>query len=1201
MTNRIFFVLITLATIGWILTAASQPLRADVTGTILGNVTDPTGAAVPGAHITLQNSLTGLIRHTVSDSTGGYEFLTVPIGTGYSATAEAQGFEKLTQSDITLLVNQRYRADFQLRVGAVTQSVSVSAQGAQVESSNTQLGTVIESPTILTMPLNGRSYTDMLSLQVGVVPESSGSAAIERSPGGDLDSGILSVNGGRENGNSFLINGGDVNESRDNGAEIVPSLDSIQEFRILTNNYDAEYGKFAGGIINVVTKSGTNQLHGDAFDFVRNNVFDSRSFFELNQINAATGQEIPGSALGSFKQNQFGGTLGRPILKDRLFTFTSYQGTRLVEGIPSGDIIVPSPAERAGDFSDVLSRGLPALTGTVEGSNALGDFAQSLSSELGYPVSGGEPYWFSGCANTAQCVFPGQVIPQAAWSPASAKTLQFIPSPVGYANGIPFWSADGDETLRDDNWSERIDLNSRRSGMWSFYYNFDDSSLLYPFVGGDVLGFPGATQSRAQQANMQQTHSFGSSTVNTLTLNFARFSYANAASGLGFGNVSQWGFVSGGLGIIPSNPTYAGLPEMALTGAYSASFGVDPGMSWQSDNTFEIADNLAKVVGRHTVKFGTQLEYFQINTLESIQENGLFDFSGSETNNDFADYVLGAPSTYLQSGPLMAHVRTRYGSIFGQDSYRVRPGFTVNYGVRWEVSEPYYDTQNLMMAFVPGEQSILFPTSPEGWVFPGDPGIPKTVSPTRWHNFSPRLGLAYSPAFSGGLLGKIFGGPGKFSIRAGGGIFNTSFEEIAANYELGDAPFGIFYTSPTLVYLSEPFKSRVSTTNPGQHFPSPIHVPGAPGSADINFATYQPISTSQVWGTNNVLPRMGQYNFTLQRQIGNSSILTVGYVGSVGRHLIGQVDFNPGNPQKCLQILAVFTAAGEASEGCNQYGEDTIYSINGQTFYGTRPYSKTSGRYVSQGILDLADNPAMLTNTNSSYNALQVSLQKRAGPLRFLAAYTYSKSMDDESGFIGPYINPYNESLSRGLSAFNMEHNFVISYDYSLPFGRWTRGRVTKNLLDGWAIAGVTHFSTGLPVYIHQSGDLSLCGCDPNDPSDVDEPNYLGGPIKFSNPRTSASQQFFSTNQFTSETLGHGGDANHSFFGGPGLNNWDFALHRNISITERAHLEFRAEFFNLFNHAQFSEPTGNFNSAAFGDVTNASAGRIGQMALKLVF
>jgi hypothetical protein len=1174
---------------------------AAVTATVVGRVTDPSGAVIPGATVTLRNQLTGLVQHTVTDSNGSYEFLALPVGAGYRVEVEARGFQSSTETAITLLVNQHFRLDFKLEVGSSTQKVTVRGQIAQVETSNTQLGMVIESPTILAMPLNGRSYTDLLSLQAGVVPESSASAATERPPGGDLDSGILSVNGGRENGNAFLINGGDVNESRDNGAEIVPSLDSIQEFRILTNNYDAEYGKFAGGIINVVTKSGTNQFHGDAFDFVRNNVFDSRNFFELNQINPATGQEIPGSALGSFKQNQFGGTFGGPILKDRLFSFTSYQGTRLVEGVPSGVVVVPSPAERAGDFSDVLSRGLPALTGTVEGSNAPGDFAQSLSSELGYPVSGGEPYWFSGCANTTQCVFPNQVIPQAAWSSAAAKTLQYIPSPVGYANGIPFWSADGGETLRDDNWSEHIDLNSRRSGTWSFYYNFDDDSLLSPFVGGDVLGFPGVTQSRAQQANMQQTHSFGSSTVNTLTLNFARYSYASVASGEGFGNVSQWGFLSGGLGIIPSNPTYAGLPEIALTGAYSANFGVDPGMSWQSDNTFEITDNLAKVFGRHTVKFGTQLEYFQINTMESIQENGSFQFSGSETNNDFADYLLGAPSFYGQSGPLLAHVRTKYGAVFGQDSYRVTPDFTVNSGLRWEVSEPYYDTENLMMAFVPGEQSIVFPTAPEGWVFPGDPGIPNTVSPTRWHNFAPRVGLAYSPPFSGGLLGKIFGGPGKSSIRAGGGIFYTSFEEIAANYELGDAPFGEFYTSPSLIYLSEPFKSRVSTSNPGQHFPAPIHVPGAPGSADINFATYQPISTSQVWGTNNVLPRMGQYNFTIQRQIGNSSILTVGYVGSVGRHLIGQVDFNPGNPQKCLQILALFTAAGEASEGCNQYGENSIYSIDGQTFYGTRPYSKTSGRYVSQGILDFADDPAMLTDANSSYNALQVSLQKRAGPLTFLAAYTYSKSLDDESGFIGPYINPYNESLSHGLSAFNMEHNFVISYDYSLPFGRWTTGDVAKGVLDGWAIAAITHFSTGLPVYINQSGDLSLCGCDPNDPSDVDEPNYLGGPIKFSNPRTSASHQFFSTNQFTTETLGHAGDANHSFFGGPGLNDWDFALHRTINLSERFHLEFRAEFFNLFNHAQFLTPTGNFNSATFGDVTSAESPRIGQIALKLLF
>ena len=377
-------------------------LWADVTGTILGTVTDPTGAAIPGVSVTLSNPNTGMSRNAATDATGSFEFLSVQAGANYVVAVEAKGFRKASQSGITLLVNQKFRADFALTIGTVAESVNVSAQAAQVETTSTQVGDVIEDKKMTNLPLNGRSYIDLLGLQAGVVPIASGMENADRPVSGDGNAGNLSVNGEREAANSFLVNGGDVEESRNQGASIVPVLDSIQEFRILTSSFDPEYGRFSGGIVNVVTKSGTNGLHGTVFEFLRNEKLDSRNFFESNQFNGATGQEIPGSARGEFRRNQFGWAIGGPILKNRLFFFSDYQGSREVRGNPTGDLPVPSAQERTGDFSDVGVTGYPPLTGTVEGDNLPGHFAQTLTSRLGYPVTAGEPYWVAGCNSTAQ-------------------------------------------------------------------------------------------------------------------------------------------------------------------------------------------------------------------------------------------------------------------------------------------------------------------------------------------------------------------------------------------------------------------------------------------------------------------------------------------------------------------------------------------------------------------------------------------------------------------------------------------------------------------------------------------------------------------------------------------------------------------------------------------------------------------------------
>jgi hypothetical protein len=1124
------------------------------------------------------------------------------------AEVEATGFQKAVEQGITLTVNQVFRADFQLRLGTATQRVEVTAAAAQVETTSTQVGDVIESNKMETLPLNGRSYLDLLGLQAGVVPISSG-LNYSGTVSGELASGTVSVNGQRETGNSFLVNGGDVEHTVENGASLVPTLDSIQEFRLLTNSYDAEYGRFSGAIVNVVTKSGTNALHGDLYEFLRNNAMDSRNFFDLNQTSVLTGQEIPGSAVGELKRNQFGGTLGGPILKNRLFFFGDYQGTREVDGASTGDIHVPSGLERGGDFSDIGTTGYAGLTGTVQGDDLPGHFAQTLSSRLGYTVMPGEPYYVSGCnsvanAQAGMCVFPGQVIPQAAWSQAATGTLQFIPTATLTAGGVPYFSSSAYKgTLRDDKLGAKIDLNTAHWGTWSAYYHFDDTNVLNPYGSGDVPGFPTISPTRVQQINLGNTWSPNPTTVNEARVNFVRTAITTgliAASNKGLGDISQYGFSTGPLGIYPQGGVPIGIPQINLS-VTGIGFGT-PNPIVTNDNNFHISDNLSKVHGRHTMKFGADFRHlndaFRYNAI-----NGGFGFVGAETGNDFADYLLGAvpPSGFYEASLEVEDARSRYLGLYAQDSFKIKSNVTLNYGLRWQVSQPWADTRGRVTAIVPGEQSVIFPDAPTGIVFPGDPGIPSTTSPTRYRNFDPRLGLAYSPVFTSGIGGKIFGGPGKSSIHVSFGIFHTIFEEGSYQSATGDTPWSIWYYVPTADYLEAPYQSR--TTGPNTTPPFPYILPTK--HTNYSFESFQPIASMTTVKTDNVLPYAEHYNFSFQRAIGSSMTLTIAYVGTEAHHLLGQIESNPGNPGKCLQIRALAIATGNTAEECGPYGEDTIYTIGNQTFNGTRPYSVTSGRYLSQGKLDLGGTLLWAaTFANSDYNSLQATLDKRVGPVRFLGAYTYGKSLDNTSNYNEEAVNPFDYRLSRGLSEFDMTHNFVASYVYDLPFQRLTKSSAgpAAKLLGGWSLTGITRFTTGLPVGLYESGDNSLVGTFAATYDGEDQPNYNGQGITFSNPRKSPTDQYFSTEQFSPMALGGIGTANRRFFHGPGLNNWDLGLHKTTRVTERTSLEFRAEFFDAFNHAQFSTVQGNFaNSSVFGDVTRARSPRIGQLALKLDF
>src|SRR5215470_15348110 len=465
----------------------STSLWADVTGAITGVVRDPRQAVVTGAKVQITNVQTNVSEDTTTGADGSYHFLALSPGS-YKITATATGFRAYNATDITVQVNDQLRIDITLQVGAIAETVDVSASAAHIETETTQLGDVIDSKKMLALPLNGRSYLDLLGLQAGVAPTTAGTIGGDRPVSGYIqNAGNISVNGQRETANAFLVNGGDVSEGRNLGAGLVPNLDSVEEFRLITNSSDAEYGKFSGAVMNAITKSGTNSFHGDVFEFLRNDKLDAKNYFT--------------SGKSELRRNQFGYTFGGPILKNRLFFFSDYQGTRQVQGAETGLVTVPTPAQLSGNidpgaFMTTDSNGDPIPT-TVDGAY----WAQVLSTRLnGQPVTQGEPYSFVGCTTVAQCVFPGGTIPTTAFAAPVASYLPFIPTPTLPGDTNNYSNNSQKNVTNDDKFGERVDFNNQKTGNWSWYYHLDNSKLENALPGGfpSVPGFPTTTPSRAQ-------------------------------------------------------------------------------------------------------------------------------------------------------------------------------------------------------------------------------------------------------------------------------------------------------------------------------------------------------------------------------------------------------------------------------------------------------------------------------------------------------------------------------------------------------------------------------------------------------------------------------------------------------------------------------------------------------------------------------
>jgi len=1359
------------------------------TGAIHGDVKDPSGASVPDAKVTATNQGTQALRTATSGKDGDFTIAELPVGQ-YTVTVDVSGFKKFVVKEIGVDIGHVATVEVQLVIGGSEQTVTVEAQAGQVETTSTQLGAVVNDRAATELPLNTRDVYQLLQLQPGVQSQVGANLFY-----GSSNAGVVSVNGGRGRSNDYMVNGGDANDVFVNLPAIQPSPDAIEEFRVISNTFDAEFGRNSGAVVNVVTKSGTNKIHGDVYDFFRNTVLDAGNYFD-NASNLPT---------SDFKQNQFGGTLGGPIKKDSTFLFGSYEGRRNRQGISSGNVILPTAAElnstssysgglgTTADFSKISST-QQQFYGTLVDSFFANNLAnrttgttgttcqQAVTAAGGAPIAAGTPY--------AQ-IFPNEKIPTACFDPTAVALLNYVPfsgvkdPTTGVVDTAPV------QRIRGDQFTMRFDHKLTPTQQLSAYYYFDDTFQFQPLsffqaAGANVPGFGANNASRFQQWNISHTWTLGGSAVNE-----ARFSYfregqkqlnhpANvnsdgtahtscqkpgpfsAAVNVDVAHCFQDPSLPQSAGITTTLPGHAGVPDIAVNGGFTLGNNFE-GELPQVGNVFVWSDNYSKIIGKHSLKFGgnvsrnrfDQTLFFEttgLQTILSVQD--LCALPGNPVinpdtvgctpvivgNDDvgFADsypnYLLGFVNTYNQGGNQSENLRNTMVGLFVQDSWKIRPNLTLNYGLRWELNTPYGDNGHRLPTFRPGAIDTTFncqlsstypsgianpdfgvltanlgstdcsPTGPAnalfplGIVFPGDKvngkTVPNGLTQTYYKSFAPRLGLAWSPGWSDGFLGKLFGGPGKSSVRMGWGIFYNPIEQLVMEQFSAEPPFG---GSNTLfsTLLNTPFEFSTGGVC-AVAFPTLTGCPGFDGSvpapnpfggrlnpprgSNVDWSQFRPLVSFGEFQPNLRSQYSEQYNLTIQRELAKDLILQIGYVGTQGHRLLLSRDINPGNPQTCLDLIQI-----EGSFfGCGPFGADFGYTAiapgtpvslpagfvfhlpytNGAnpggpgvppgpnvpcpfknpppsclvigtgtaadppiSIIGTRPFSSpfcqpltlNPATGVGNGCPpdfepDLSSIYVQDTTGNSNYNSFQVSLEKHySRGLQFTAAYTFSKSIDNASSFEN-ITNPFNPRRSRSLSLFDARHRFVFSPVWELPIPKH-EGFAGK-VVNGWQVSGIVTYQTGFPIRILSGDDTELTTSD-GDFEPVGQPN-ITGPVRFTNPghvttitcpspplgtgRTVTGNIFFNPCAFQDSAPGTFGNSSRSLCCGPSISQTDISFVKKTPISERFNTEFRAEFYNLFNHTQFLTPDGNFShSSTFGTVTNARDPRLIQFGFKILF
>lgn len=1116
---------------------ATMALAQDATGRVTGVITDPSGAVVVGAKVIVTEVATGVSRETRTTDDGTYQVLQVPIGT-YKVAVEAPGFHRVVATDGVLRINETLRVDLKLEVGSTTDVVQVEADATGVETVNATLGSSVTTRPITEMPLNGRDVLQLALLQPGVIPSTTGGSA-----------GSFSIAGGRQDSVTYLLDGGVNNNLLNNGVVVDPNPDTIQEFRILTSNYNAEYGRNAGGVVSVVTKSGTNVLHGTAYDYLRNDALNANSFF--NNANGL-GKDI-------LKRNQFGGTLGGPVIipkvingKDKLFFFFGYQGQRLSQLQTTSKVNTFTPGELTGDFSHSVNGG-PDL-----------NVVKYLQSH---------PYFQPNPTLAAQAIIDPSRINAVAQNYIKAGLIPTAPT--------GFLVSQGSATNNYNEYTGKGDYNFSANDRLSVTLTSTIGTTLTPFSFANVSGFPNTGSSHKYFGSVTYVKTLGASMINEFRFTAQRNNSLQSVPGKKLPTAADLG-----VGITPDNPT--GPPNLSFNSGLAAGFSVQ-GPTNLIDNTYTWNDTFTWIKGKHTQKMGFWYTPYQDNTLYDFYVNGNFFFSGATANggigssNDRADFLLGLPDELLQFGAAPSNIRSHNLGFFWQDEWRVKRNLTLTLGVRYEYSSPKLDLQGRSFSLFPGQQSTRFPNAPLGLLFPGDKGAPAGSNFPDKNDWAPRFGFAWSP-----------GSKAHTSIRGGFGIFydvlkaedNLQYNGQAPFYGFADLFFDPLSGGATTGtnYFSAPYVA----TGQANTFPS------QPPAKNIDFdaSGFLPFGGGGVYFVDPHLrtPYIYQYNLSIQQELARNLVAEVAYVGSDSHKLTGLVDTNP--------------------------------FILGTTkrIFNAQPNVQSTSAF---SYLDTFANVG-----SANYNSMQASLTKRPSETRFLGttyftlAWTYGHSIDNVSGFRSrdsrvPY---YNWNQFRADSDYDLRHYVAFSGGWDLPFDRgWSNG--PKRLTKGWTLSPIVTFRTGQPLEVFSGISRSRTR---TGPSAAGDPNLVRAnlvlPVTYFDPHQ--AQQLngktgsfwwdpasFSTAAFSAAGFDPVNNPSQRTYGtlgrnalrGPSRTNFDLSVAKTTAITERLGFQIRGDFFNILNHAEFSNPATSFTSATFGQISTTADPRIIQLAMRLTF